>query len=115
VWATEHNVGLLARLDPATGALTEYKIPVNGAQPYEAWADRDDNIWIADSVHSAMLKFDQKSANFTFYPMPQPHQSIQKIQVADDNTIWLPTRGEPICTGVHFYPNGYTANTPPEP
>jgi len=115
VWATEHNVGLLARLDPATGALTEYKIPVNGAQPYEAWADRDDNIWIADSVHSAMLKFDQKSSKFTFYPMPQPHQSIQKIQVADDNTIWLPTRGEPICTGVHFYPNGYTANAPPEP
>jgi virginiamycin B lyase len=115
VWAAEYISGMLARLDPATGKLTEYKIPLSGAKPYEAWPDKSDNVWVSDQVHSTMIKFDQKSGKFTFYPMPQPHQSVPKIQVADDNTIWFGTRGQPIVTGVHFYPNGYTADAPPEP
>jgi virginiamycin B lyase len=115
VWASEYISGMVARLDPVTGNLSEYKIPLSGAKPYEAWTDKLDNVWLADEVHSAMIKFDPKSGKFTFYPMPQPHQSINKIQVADDNTIWIPTRGEPICAGVHFYPNGYTADARPMP
>jgi len=115
VWASEYESGMVARLDPATGKLTEYKIPVSGAKPYDCWPDKSDNIWIPDQVHSTMAKLDPKTGKFTFYPMPQPHQSVNKIQVADDNTLWLPTRGTPIVTGVHFYPNGYTASSPPMP
>jgi virginiamycin B lyase len=115
VWASEYITGMVARLDPATGQLTEYKIPLSGAKPYEAWTDKLDNVWLADQAHSAMIKLDPKTGKFTFYPMPQPHQSVNKIQVADDNTIWLPTRGLAVCAGVHFYPNGYTADSPPMP
>ena len=116
VWGSEYNVGLLARLDPQSGKLTEYKIPVgNGAHPYEAWPDKLDNVWSADEVHSTMVYLDPKSGKFTLYPMPQPHQSVPKVEVAGDNTIWFGTRGEPIVTGVHFYPNGYTADARPLP
>lgn len=115
VWASEYITGILAKLDPATGQLTEYNIPLSGSKPYEVWADKNDNIWLADQIHSTMIKFDQKTTKFTFYPMPQPHQSVNKIQVADDNTIWMPTRGMAVCAGVHFYPNGYTAEAPPLP
>jgi streptogramin lyase len=115
VWGSEYITGQVVRLDPATGNLTEYKIPLGGAKPYEAWTDKLDNVWLTDQIHSTMIKLDPKTGKFTFYPMPQPHQSLNKIQVADDNTIWLPTRGEPIVTGVHFYPDGYTAQAPPMP
>lgn len=115
VWGSEYISGMLAKLDPATGELSEYKIPVSGAAPYEAWPDRSDNVWSADEIHSAMVKLDQKTQKFVFYPMPQPHQSVPKIEVEANNTIWFGTRGEPIITGVHFYPNGYTANAPPLP
>jgi streptogramin lyase len=115
VWGSEYTVGMVARLDPATGNLTEYKIPLSGAKPYEVWTDKSDNVWLTDPVHSTMVKLDPKIGKFTFYPMPQPKQSINKIQVADDNTIWLPTRGEPYVTGVHFYPDGYTAEARPMP
>lgn len=115
VWASEYNSGYLAKLDPATEKITEYKIPANGANPYEAWADNDDNAWSADEAHSALIKLDPKTGKFTFYPMPQPHQSVPKMEVAKDNTLWFGTRGEPIVTGVHFYPNGYTADAPPVP
>jgi virginiamycin B lyase len=115
VWASEYNTGYLARLDPSTGKMTEYKIPVNGANPYEAWADKDDNAWTADQAHSALLKLDPKTGKFTFYPMPQPYQSVPKMEVASDNTLWFGTRGMPVTVGVHFYPNGYTADAPPLP
>jgi streptogramin lyase len=115
VWGSEYNTGLMARLDPTTGKLTEYKIPVSGANPYDAWPDKSDNIWTCDETHSVMIKLDQKNGKFTFYPMPQPKQSVPKIDVEANNTIWFGTRGEPIITGVHFYPNGYTADAPPLP
>jgi virginiamycin B lyase len=115
VWAGEYNSGILARLDPATEKLTEYKVPLNGANPYETWADRSDNIWIADQPHSAMIKFEPNTGKFTFYLMPQPHQSVPKIEVADDNTIWFGTRGKKIAAAVHFYPDGYTAKATPIP
>jgi streptogramin lyase len=116
VWGSEYNTGLLARLDPQTGKLTEYKIPSgNGAHPYDAWPDKLDNVWSCDEVHSTMVYLDPKSGKFTLYPMPQPHQSVPKVEVANDNTIWFGTRGEPIVTGVHFYPNGYTAEARPMP
>ena len=99
----------------ATGEISEYKIPVSGAKPYEAWADKQDNVWSSDQVHSTMIKLDRKTRKFAFYPMPQPNQSVPKIQVADDNTIWFGTRNLPITTAVHFYPNGYTAEAPPLP
>lgn len=115
VWGSEYSVGIIARLDPRTGELREYKIPVSGALPYDAWPDKSDNIWTGDEAHSAMIKLDQKTGKFTFYPMPQPFQSVPKIEVEPNNTIWFGTRGEPIVTGVHFYPDGYTADAPPLP
>jgi streptogramin lyase len=116
VWGSEFNVGMLARLDPQSGKITQYKVPSgNGAHPYEAWPDKLDNIWSADEVHSTMVYLDPKSGKFTLYPMPQPYQSVPKVEVAGDNTIWFGTRGEPIVTGVHFYPNGYTSEARPIP
>ena len=59
------------------------------------------------------LKFDPKTSKFIFYLMPQPHQSVPKIEVADDNTIWFGTRGKKLSAAVHFYPDGYTASARP--
>ncbi|MGD0962744.1 MAG: carboxypeptidase regulatory-like domain-containing protein [Candidatus Acidiferrales bacterium] len=115
IWASEYTTGLLASLDPATGELTEYRIPYNGAQPYDAWPDKNDNVWMGDAAHNMIVKYDPKTRKFSFVPMPQPGQSINKFRVADDNTLWFGSRAVKIVTGVHFYPNGYTADAPPMP
>lgn len=115
VWSSAHNTGYLVKLDPSTGKTTDFKIPVRGTNPYEAWPDKQDNIWTADQTHSAMIKLDPKTGKFAYYPMPQPHQSVPKIEVEADNTIWFGTRGLPTVVGVHFYPEGYTAGAPPLP
>jgi hypothetical protein len=66
-------------------------------------------------VHSTLIKLDQSTGKFTFYPMPQPHQSLPKLEVEANNTMWFGSRNVPSVIGVHFYPDGYTAAAPPLP
>jgi streptogramin lyase len=113
VWSSAHNVVILVRLDPSTGKTSEFKVPVSGANPYAAWPDKQDNIWTADEVHSTLIKLDPKTGKWTFYPMSQPRQSVPKMAVEPNNTLWIGTTNLVICTAVHFYPNGYRPDAPP--
>ena len=115
VWGSEHNVGRIVELDPATGKMTEYQLPVRGAHPYDVWPDKSDNIWIADQSQSSLVKFDPQTKKFTFYPEPQLNQSLPKVEIEPNNTIWYGARGVPHITATHFYPQGYTADAPAEP
>ena len=110
IWAGGYNSGILTRFDPITEKITnEYKVPLSAANLYDTWADKADNIWMTDMLHGALIKFDPRTEKFAFYPMVQPHQSVPKLFVADDNTLWHATRGKSIAVVVHFYPEGYTA------
>jgi streptogramin lyase len=115
VYGAAHNTGIVVQLNPATGKITDFKLPVNGANPYDTWPDKQDNIWTEDQPHSSMWKLDPRTGKWTSYPMPQPYQSVPKVDVEANNTLWFGTRFQPTCVGVHFYPNGYTADAPPEP
>jgi len=115
VWFSEHHTSILGSLDPGTGEITEYKMPLQGSHPYDAWPDKNDNIWTADQSHGSLVKFDPKTKKWTYYPETQLHQSVPKIEVEENNTIWYGSRGVPHLTANHFYPEGYTANAPPLP
>jgi streptogramin lyase len=115
VWFSEHHTGILGSLDPATGRITEYQMPLRGSHPYDTWPDQNDNIWIANQSQSSLVKFDQTTKNFTYYPETQLNQSVPKIEVEKNNTIWYGSRGVPNVTANHFYPDGYTSSAPPEP
>ena len=80
VWASEFDI------DSFPGSIPRRVSSPNtrclGAPSLTIVADKKDNIWVADQIHSTITKFDQKTAKFTFYPMPQPHQSVNKIGLA---------------------------------
>ena len=107
--------GPAGEVGSSTGRTTDFRVPVQGANPYEAWPDKQDNVWTADQTHSSLIKLDPKTGKWIFYPMPQPRQSVPKIEVDDRNTLWFGTRGKTTVVAVHFYPNGYTADQPPIP
>lgn len=116
VWAGGYNSGILTRFDPVTERITdEYKVPLSGVNLYDTWTDKSDNVWMTDQLHGVLIKFDQHTTTFAFYPMSQPHQSVPKLHMADDGTIWFGTRGKSVAVAVHFYPEGYTASAPPAP
>ena len=115
VWFSEYTTGIVGRLDPATGKMTEIKMPTQGANPYDVWPDKTDKIWISDQPQSSLVKFDPDTKKFTYYPEPQLNWSLPKVEVEKNNTIWFGARFLPYITANHFYPNGYSADAPPEP
>jgi virginiamycin B lyase len=78
--------GKLGRLDPATGEVTEYEVPLDYANPYDVQADEKDNLWMPMDNHIA--KFDPTTKKFTFYPMPMRTDS-PKISITRENAIWF--------------------------
>jgi outer membrane receptor protein involved in Fe transport len=115
VWFGEFNTGILGSLDPASGKISEYNFPTRGSQPYDTWPDKQDNIWISDQPQDSLVRFDQNTKKFTFFPETQLNWSLPKFEVEANNTIWFGARGVAHITANHLYPNGYTADAPPLP
>ncbi|HXP78344.1 MAG TPA: carboxypeptidase regulatory-like domain-containing protein [Verrucomicrobiae bacterium] len=74
VWYASFGEPILGKLDPKTGKITEYPIPVlkpgaiNGNLDVEF--DEEQNIWIAMTFQAAVAKFDRKTEKFTVYSLP---------------------------------------------
>jgi virginiamycin B lyase len=73
-WYASFGEPILGKLDPKTGKITEYPIPVvkpgaiNGNLDVEF--DEDQNIWMAMTFQAAVAKFDRKTEKFTVYRLP---------------------------------------------
>jgi virginiamycin B lyase len=92
VWYGVFSNGKIGKLDPATGKMVEYKMPVAFAEPYDIWPDNDNNMWIADgAMGGAIIKFDQKTEKFTFYPAVQ-RGDLPKIEITREGAIWYNPR-----------------------
>lgn len=89
VYGAPAPVGKLGRLDPDTGEVIERELPIPYSNPYDAWADDDDNMWI--STDNYLVKFDQKTEAFTTYPLPQ-RTDQPKISVTRTGAVWYTPR-----------------------
>src|SRR3954451_1501288 len=127
IYAAGNRPGKLAKLDQTSGRITEWTVPHRGAQPYEATADFEDNIWFPDSsppvYQPAIGKFDPRDQTFSFYPKPQVGADSPKLQHTVDGAVWFTERtGTPNATGFAvLYPDmdkikslgAYPLNGPP--
>jgi virginiamycin B lyase len=95
IYSAGKRAGKLAKLDQATGRITEVTIPRQDAQPYDVSPDADGNIWAADAggTVAAIWRFNPKTQAFTLYPKPQPTADSPKIQVTKDGAVWFSPRG----------------------
>lgn len=79
----------LYRVDPESGEVTEHKLGIPYANPYDVEADSEDNMWVATDNY--LVKFDQKTNKFTRYPVPE-RTDIPKLAVTRDGAIWFGPR-----------------------
>ena len=111
VWFGIYSHGKLGRLDPATGKVTEYKLPLAYSQPYDAWPDAEGNVWVPDDGQGgALLKFDQKTEKFTFYPAPQ-NGDMPKLAITREGAIWYTPRSAANAAVGVLYPDKNKATT----
>jgi streptogramin lyase len=74
VWFSDFVENVLGRLEPRSGAIEEYPIPVSkpgfptGTLDLEA--DADGNLWLALMFQTGLARFDIKSRTFRIFPLP---------------------------------------------
>jgi streptogramin lyase len=78
VWYSHFGEQFLSKMDPKTGEITDYPIPVQkpgspmGTLDLEL--DEDGNIWIGLMYQTGLAKFDRQTKSFRIYPIPSEWQ-----------------------------------------
>jgi streptogramin lyase len=100
VWYSDFGQMFLGKMDPKTGKVTQYPIPVvkpgwsEGTLDLEF--DRDDNPWVGVMYQSAIAKFDRKTEKFQMWSTPKEwdtdggqlgHLAIEGTH--GDNKVWI--------------------------
>ena len=76
IWWTGMWASLVGRLDPATGEMDEYKLPI-AARPHSIVPDEDGNIWYTGNSNGTIGKLDPATGLITEYPTQarDPHSA----------------------------------------
>ncbi len=103
-WYASFGEQILGKLDPRTGKVTEYPIPVlkPGAPTgiLGVRFDRDENLWLGMQFQAGVAKFDRKTETFQTWSLPPelngPHVQINQVSPDRshvDGKVWLQDAG----------------------
>jgi streptogramin lyase len=91
VWFAEDNTDLMARVDPATGKVEEFKIPFEGkAFPRRMNSDANGDLWVALWEAGKLMKIDHKTKAMTLYDSPTKNGGHYSVIVdKKSGYIWV--------------------------
>jgi virginiamycin B lyase len=100
VWYSHFGENFLSKLDPRTGKVTDFPIPVQKPDhpkgTLDLELDQDGNLWIGLMYQTGVAKFDRKTETMRIYPIPadwqadgtqQSHFSVAATKV--DGKAWV--------------------------
>jgi len=95
LWFTEQMSNKLGRLDPKTGAFTEYPLTEGkNAGPHGLVADRDGNIWFTANFGGYIGKLDPRTGHVAEFKMTNEKADDPHSLVFDANGIlWFTVQG----------------------
>ena len=99
VWAAHYYGNAITKIDPLTGAVTEYELPLKDGNPYDVWPDADDNLWVENMIYNSLVRFDQASGAFTYFPFPELRAHTPKLDADRSGALWF-TLGNPSGPGI---------------
>jgi streptogramin lyase len=86
VWFTESNVGAIARLDPATGTITE--TPVSGSPRQLAISPIDGVVWFTDRFNHTVGRLDPTTNEVLVFALPAA-SGPEDIAVTPAGEVWF--------------------------
>ncbi len=92
VWFAEDEVDLMARVDPKTGTVDEFKIPYAGGHAYPRRMNSDANgdLWVALWKAGKLMKVDHKTNAMTIFSPPTANGGSYSVVVdKTNNYIWV--------------------------
>ena len=104
-WYASFGEQILGRLDPKTGAIKEWPIPVVSPERnkgvLDVQFDADENVWVGNGFQKAIQMFDRKTETFKTYPMAPEFDGDQTelLFLAPknykvDGKVWVMNNGE---------------------
>jgi len=73
VWYAENDIDMMARIDPKTGKVEEFKIPHEGeALPRRLQSDVNGDLWVGLWQAGKLMKIDHKTKKMTIFTPPTP-------------------------------------------
>ena len=104
-WYASFGEQILGRLDPRTGAVKEWPIPVlkpaRNMGVLDVQLDADENVWVGNGFQNAIQMFDRKTETWKSYPLPPELDGdhIELLFLAPrhhkvDNKVWVMNNGE---------------------
>jgi virginiamycin B lyase len=104
-WYASFGEQILGRLDPKTGAIKEWPIPVlkpnRNKGVLDVQLDADENVWVGNGFQNGIQMFDRKSETWKSYPLPPEFDGdhIELLFLAPknhkvDNKVWVMNNGE---------------------
>ena len=94
VWAAHYFGNMISRIDPVTGDVTEFELPLKDGNPYDLWPDAEDNLWVENGIYNSLVKFDQGTQEFTYYPFPEFRAHTPKLDRDPEGTLWFTLKNQ---------------------
>jgi streptogramin lyase len=103
-WYASFGEQILGKLDPKTGTVTEYDVPLlKPKMPTGILAvrfDEDENVWLGMQFQGGVAKFDRKTETFQTWSLPPElngdHVQINQVSADHhkvDGKVWLQDAG----------------------
>lgn len=109
IWSAHYFGNMISRVDPATGEVKEYELPLKDGNPYDLWPDEEDNLWVENAIYNSLVKFDQRTEGWTYFPFPELAAHTPKLDRDGDGTLWFTLRNAAGPGLAAFKPMGNVA------
>jgi virginiamycin B lyase len=80
VWFIENAMNKLGRIDPATGKIDEFDIPVKDAVARKGGMDSSGNVWVGLHGAGKLMKVDYKTTQMTVFTPPTGNAGVYSVQ-----------------------------------
>ena len=105
VWYGVYSHGRLGKVDTRSGEIVEYDVPMLSSQPYDAWTDPEDSVWVSDGGQGGtLIRFDPAAETWTYYPSPQ-FTDIPKLAIGSNGAVWYTPRSAARAAVGVLYPD----------
>jgi virginiamycin B lyase len=101
IWYTSHMTSHVGKLDPRSGIVTDYKIPLTpGAMPgtHRVQVDKEGIVWFSENWAHNLTRLDPKTGKFTQVHLERPElfpnsPGLGNMELSPDGYVWSGLNG----------------------
>lgn len=89
IWFTEAGADAIGMINPATDAISSFKLPTAGAGPYGITTGPDGNIWFAETGAGAIGMINPTTDAISSYSVLAGSRGVDNITAGSNGNLWF--------------------------